>query len=199
MIDEKKIQAFLETITEEEKKSLEDDMCMVLPDGRTIKFTSEQYIGLNKIRAWLKNDKTFFTLAGYAGTGKTTIVKKIIDEYRRRLVVSAPTHKAKKVIMKTTKIEGVTLHSILGLRPDVDLDDFNPNDPKYNPIAKPNMGMYRFIIIDEASMINEELYKLVQKEAKKWKGIKILFMGDPAQIPPVGEDESAVFFDESIV
>ena len=86
------------------------------------------------------------------------------------------------------------LHSILGLRPDLDLDDFNPNDPKFNPIAKPTMDNYSFIIIDEASMINEELFKLLREEAdKSRRKIKILFMGDSAQIPPVGEKASVVF------
>ena len=199
MINDKTLDAFFDAVTGDEKQALVDDMKMKLPDGRTITFNKEQYVGIQKIRKWLKGNEKFFTLAGYAGTGKTTIIKKIIDEYRRSLVVSAPTHKAKKVIMKTTKQDGVTLHSILGLRPDLDLDDFNPNDPKFNPIAKPTMDNYSFIIIDEASMINEELFKLLREEVKRCRRkIKILFMGDPAQIPPVGEKESVVFEAEDI-
>ena len=92
---------------QEENKIVEDlnnELTMTLPDGRVINFTDEQYDGIVKIRKWLKSKKQFFTLAGYAGTGKSTIIKKIIDEYRGRLVVSAPTHKAKKVIMRTTEI-----------------------------------------------------------------------------------------------
>ena len=131
----------------------------------------------------------------YIVTHNTTIVKKILDTYRGGVVVSAPTHKAKKVIMRTTKREGHTLHGLLGLRPDVDLDNFNPNDPKFNPIALPRITDYNFVLIDEASMINEELYKLILKLVKK-RNVKVLFMGDPAQIPPVGEKESAVFFQE---
>jgi len=163
-----------------------------LPNGKIITFNPEQFDGLKKINHWLKNGNTFFTLAGYAGTGKSTIVKKILDTYRYGVVVSAPTHKAKKVVMNTTGKDGQTLHALLGLRPDVDLDNFNPNNPKFNPIAIPRITDYNLVIIDEASMINQELYDLILEKTKKSR-TKVLFMGDPAQIPPVGEKESVVF------
>jgi exodeoxyribonuclease-5 len=47
-------------------------------------------------------------------------------------------------------------------------------------------------IVDEASMINQELYDLILEKTKNSR-TKVLFMGDPAQIPPVGEKESVVF------
>jgi len=52
------------------------DNQLLLPNGKLITFNDEQYNGINKIRAWLKSDKTFFTLSGYAGTGKSTCIKK---------------------------------------------------------------------------------------------------------------------------
>jgi len=168
------------------------DNQLKLSDGKIITFNAEQFDGLNKIKYWLKNGQTFFTLAGYAGTGKSTMIKKVLDFYRYGVVVSAPTHKAKKVVMNMTRKEGQTLHSLLGLRPDVDLDNFNPNDPKFNPIAIPRITDYNFVIIDEASMINKELYDLIIDKTLDSK-TKVLYMGDPAQIPPVGEKESIVF------
>lgn len=131
----------------------------------------------------------------YIVTHNTTIVKKILDKYRGGVVVSAPTHKAKKVIMKTTKRDGHTLSALLGLRPDVDLDNFNPNDPKFNQIAIPKINDYNFVLIDESSMINQDLYQKILSLVSNTRN-KVLFMGDPAQIPPVGEKESAVFFQE---
>lgn len=169
-----------------------EDNQLLLPSGKLITFNPEQFAGLDKIKHWLKNGQTFFTLAGYAGTGKSTMIKKVLDFYRYGVVVSAPTHKAKKVVMNMTGKEGQTLHALLGLRPDVDLDNFNPNDPKFNPIAIPRITDYNFVIIDEASMINQELYDLILEKTKGSR-TKVLFMGDPAQIPPVGEKESVVF------
>ncbi len=163
-----------------------------LPNGKIITFNPEQFNGLTKINHWLKNGETFFTLAGYAGTGKSTIVKKVLDNYHRGVVVSAPTHKAKKVVMNTTGKDGQTLHALLGLRPDVDLDNFNPNQPKFNPIAIPKITDYNFVVIDEASMINQELYDIIIDKTAHSR-TKVLFMGDPAQIPPVGEKASVVF------
>jgi len=163
-----------------------------LTSGKIITFNAEQSDGLAKINHWLKNGETFFTLAGYAGTGKSTIIKKVLDNYRFGVVVSAPTHKAKKVVMNTTGEEGRTLHALLGLRPDVDLDNFNPNNPKFNPIATPKITDYNFVVIDEASMINQELYDLIIEKTRNSR-TKVLYMGDPAQIPPIGEKASVVF------
>jgi len=165
---------------------------LLLPTGKVITFNEEQTEGLKKIKHWLKNGQTFFCLSGSAGTGKTTLIKKILEGYRYGVVVSAPTHKAVNVIQNITNREGQTLHGLLGLRPDVELSEFNPNFPVFNPIAIPKITDYNFVIIDEASMINQELYDLILKETKDTK-TKVLFIGDPAQIPPVGEKESVVF------
>ena len=55
---------------------------LILPNGKKIVFNDQQYEAIQKINKWLKSDKTFFTLSGSAGTGKSTIVKKILDNYR---------------------------------------------------------------------------------------------------------------------
>lgn len=180
-------------------KTLTDqDNQLLLPSGKLITFNAEQYEGIGKVRVWLKIEGiTFFTLAGYAGTGKSTIIKKILDEYNWGVVVSAPTHKAKKVIMNATGEEGLTLHSLCGLRPDVNLDEFNPNNPIFNPIAIPRICDYNFVIVDEASMINQELFELIKK-LTVGSQTKVLFMGDPAQLPPISEKESVVFTQSDI-
>ena len=58
------------------------------------------------------------------------------------------------------------------------------------------IGDYNFVIIDEASMINLDLYNLIVEKTKNTY-TKVLFIGDPAQIPPVGEKESVVFNQKS--
>lgn len=174
-----------------ERKIIRENQ-LLLPNGEIITFNDEQKAALKKINEWSFNEKNIFTLGGFAGTGKTTVIKKFLDEYSGGVVVSAPTHKAKKVIMNKTKKDGLTMQSLLGLRPDINLDDFNPNDPQFNPIAPPKINDYNLVVIDEASMINEDLYQKILKLINQ-KKTKILFMGDPAQIPPIGEKESVVF------
>ena len=174
------------------------DNQLLLPTGKLITFNVEQFEVIQKIREWLKSDKTFFTLAGYAGTGKSTIIKKILDEYHWGVVVSAPTHKAVKVIKNTTNKEGATLQSLLGLRPDVDLENFSPNFPQFAPIALPRICNYNLVIVDEVSMLNKALYNLI-KELTINGRTKVLFVGDEGQLPPVGEVISVVFIDEDII
>lgn len=173
------------------------DNQLLLLTGEIITFNDEQYDGINKIRRWLKNEQVFFTLAGHAGTGKSSITKKILEEYHGYVVVSAPTHKALGVIEGMTGIDGKTIQSLLGLRPDCDATDFNPNDPQFAQIAKPKIDDYDFVIVDECSMINSELFLFI-KNLIRDKKIKILFVGDPAQIPPVGEKISEVFHQSDI-
>ena len=172
-----------------------EDNQLRLPNGNIITFNEQQYEAIGKIRQWLKDANglnNIFTLAGFAGVGKSSIIKKILDEYDGSIVVSAPTHKAKKVVINSTGQYGMTLHGLLGLRPDLSLDDFNPNNPIFNPIALPKICEYSLVVIDEASMINEDLYNLIKKQTKGMY-TKIIFMGDSAQIPPVNEKESIVF------
>lgn len=157
--------------------------------------TSIENIGLvEQVCISVSADNGLYLTDNYIVTHNTTIIKKILDSYRGSTVVSAPTHKAKKVIMNATKVEGVTLHGLLGLRPDVALENFNPNNPQFNPIALPKINDYNLVIIDEASMINKELYDLI-KHTSRFGRVNVLFMGDPAQIPPVGEKESIVFME----
>jgi exodeoxyribonuclease-5 len=174
-----------------------NDRELILPNGKLITFNDQQYDGIKLLRNWQKSGNKFFTMAGFAGTGKTTIVKKILDESNRTIAVSAPTHKAKKVVARTTEQEALTLQAICGLRPDVELSDFNPNSPQFSVIAIPKISKYDILVIDEASMINADLFELIKTLSRKCS-TQILFMGDPAQIPPIGEKESVVFSDPSI-
>lgn len=170
---------------------------LITHTGKIITFNEEQIEGLNKIRVWLKNGQTFFTLAGYSGTGKTSIIKKILDEYRGDVVVSAPTHKAVNIVAELTDREGKTVQSLLGLRPDCEAADYNPNDPQFSPIADPKICDYDLAIMDECSMVNTDLFHLI-KELTLNTQTKILFVGDPAQIPPVGMKISEVFLQTEI-
>jgi hypothetical protein len=172
-----------------------------LPGGKVIRFNTQQEGALTKIENWLTTKETAFTLEGYAGTGKTTISKKIIDDIKNgfneneTLIVSAPTHRAKSVIQKATNEKAITLHQLLGLKPNFDIDNFDPKNLQFTSsgLTPPiNNETLKLVVVDEASMINKALYKYLIEKAKA-NNVKILFMGDRAQLPPVGETLSEVF------
>lgn len=171
-----------------------------LSSGKVITLNEQQVEALSSMRAWIESPTSlFFSLSGYAGTGKTTITKELIRWYKsdkryqyNGIIVSAPTHKAKKVIRRATGENAETIQKLLGLRPNTDLEDFDINNPQFDPKANKMIAFCKFLIIDEASMLNENLFDMIVAEAKLFK-TKVLFMGDEAQLPPVRESISKIF------
>ena len=163
-----------------------------------IKLTLDQQIALDSMLNWadnssLKKKDLFFLLNGFAGTGKSFISKLLLDNMNiKNVVVTAPTHKAKKVIARFTNREAKTIQSLLGLRPDVNMEFFNINNPVFNPLAIETIKDYRMVVIDEGSMLNRDAFNLIVKKAIEYR-IKILFMGDILQLPPINEIVSRVF------
>lgn len=173
-----------------------------LPNGRVIKLNSQQIAALDLVLQWLiDRTELFFTLSGYAGTGKTTLTKEAIKSFFNRgsgsVVVSAPTHKAKKVVSNATNLEGETIQSLLGLAPNVELADFDINKPEFSPKKKPTIEYYKLVVVDEASMLNKDLWEMLKTQARRFN-TKLLLLGDRAQLPPVKEDISQVFIDKDI-
>lgn len=130
------------------------------------------------------------TLTGAAGTGKTTIVKEIIRRsVIRSVAVSAPTHQAKTVINKVTGYPGETIQALLGLRPNINMENFDPTNVLFLPEGAEKISNYKLIIIDECSMIGNYISGLIEKLSKEYK-VKILYIGDKYQLPPVEKDKS---------
>jgi hypothetical protein len=156
--------------------------------------TKDQNDAIISIRDWWTSKSKIFVLSGYAGTGKTTLIKKFIDEQvkaKTSVSISAPTHKAKKVISKIIYREAVTLHSLLGLRMGIELSKFDPHNPTFQQErGKSTFHEYQLVVIDEASMINQYLLELILSTINE---TKVIFMGDSAQLPPVNEDNPPVF------
>lgn len=162
-------------------------------------WTNGQLTALDDILKWSEldiyqsDDDNVYTLSGAAGTGKTTVVQEMIRRLKRfSIMVSAPTHKAKEVISDITKKPGVTIHSLLGLRPNIDLETFDPNNPTYQQMAEEYINNADIHIIDECSMINKDLFKMLVKKANQYKK-RIIFVGDEKQLPPVNEKLSRTF------
>lgn len=125
------------------------------------------------------------TLTGPAGSGKSTIVKEIIRKSTiRNVAVSAPTHQAKTVINRMTGYPGETIQALLGLRPNMNMEDFDPTNVMFMPQGQERISKYNLVIIDECSMIGDYIDNLISKLSKEYK-VKILFIGDSYQLPPV--------------
>ena len=169
-----------------------------------ITLTKSQTQILNQSLEILKNNNKL-VITGKAGTGKTTLVKFLISELKNTIssrsvlsVCSAPTNKAVKVLKdKIGKIldnSFFTIHSALNLKRVISAKDgsisFKPDSTsKRDPLKKVHI-----LIVDEASMINKEILTEIINKSRENPEMKIIFIGDEAQLPPVGEEFSAVFY-----
>lgn len=146
-------------------------------------------------------------LEGYAGTGKTRTISDVIHTLKHgsadnpfdsigEIGVTAPTHKAVRVLRKFSdfadEVTFGTIHSILGLKEEIDT---RTGKQKFVPDTNPNkeilIDQLSVLIIDEVSMLPNELYSYIKPHIKR--GLKVIYLGDPVQIPPVQEGDSPVF------
>ena len=174
----------------------EEEYGVFLSEGKEIRLNEIQMEGARRGDAFLESDRQFFTLRGSAGTGKTTLAKYILRN-QRNCIVTAPTHKAKKVVSRSTGFQGETIHKIVGLRPDMAVEEFTQSNVMFSLQGQNLMSEYKVMLIDEASMLPKPLVDLIKTKAKEC-GIKVIFMGDPRQLPPVKEKMSSVFTDPEI-
>lgn len=145
---------------------------------------------------WFNSDSLEFTLSGYAGTGKTFVISTFLKTINKRVLscVTAPTHKALHVVERQVGIKGKTLHSLHGLRLNVDLTNFDIENPQFDPLGVAHIQNYKVVVIDEASMINSDLFELTRDASTLYK-TKIVYVGDPLQLPPVNELVGRAFTD----
>lgn len=164
----------------------------------TYTLNEEQQTALTAIIDWLNpdNPEQFMVLRGSAGTGKTFCIRALVDSMRGKLVFTAPTNKATKVLRESVttkdyKPECRTIYSLLGLRLEAS-GEVKILTARTNEDEPLDLAHYRCIIVDEASMVNEHLRGHIHAAADQFK-IKFLFLGDPAQLPPVGEVRSSIW------
>ena len=150
---------------------------------------------IDKLKEFLNSDEKAFLLEGKGGTGKTTIIKQILSQVGdKKILAIAPSHKAKKVLAKSLK--GIdadirTLASALAIKLDESTGKFEP-DTFARDKGKVPIKNGQIIVIDESSMVSDSLLS----EIKKWvsQGAKVIFMGDRAQLPPVGQEKDSDVF-----
>ena len=168
----------------------------------TSNFTNDQLKAYNELMKFIDspfdNKDYKRALIGAAGTGKTFLVRALLlnSTLSYSLIgLSAPTHKACRVLGESIHISGIkanTIQSDLGLRLNFDIDKFDPNNPPFDPKGKIKIGNYKLYIVDEASMINSRLCIFLEKTCVSNK-CKIIFIGDDSQLAPVGEKYSSAF------
>ena len=158
-----------------------------------MQLTNSQKRGESELVKWFNAPNDFiYTLYGVAGTGKTTLLNSFLKKVRHSVCVTAPTHKAVRVVENITSRKGRTLQSLLGFRPNFNLESFNVDNVKYDRLGNIYIQNYKLVIIDEASQISESLQKYIEVSAKQYR-TKILYVGDKSQLPPIKEKESQVF------
>lgn len=167
----------------------------------------QQREGLQKmadfVEAWRNGSgHSYFTLAGFAGTGKSSTIKFLVQYLNKKLngqlqfQLSTPTHKANKVLGRffrgTINKKPITTSSLLGYKQSRD-----PVTNKFvyeldeNRNKIPGRGL---LIVDEASFIGEKGYKDILAAASQ-KRAMVIFMGDIAQIPsPDGSNKVSPVF-----
>lgn len=135
-------------------------------------------------------------LVGAAGTGKTYLVKSLIQNCKlnySQIGLAAPTHKATRVLSESIKIKAVnTLASDLGLRVNFNIENFDIKNIPFDPKGRVKIGDYQLYIVDEASMINKGLLNYLEKICRE-NECKILYIGDDYQLAPVKEFVSLAF------
>ncbi|MBQ8375232.1 MAG: AAA family ATPase [Clostridia bacterium] len=152
--------------------------------------TPDQEKAENLIAEWFFNtDDLTFVLAGYAGTGKTFLINHVVKnvlhlQAGKEAAFVSPTGKAATVLAQGGTVAG-TVHGLIYIRNE---DDFDV-DENGEIIEKERLSFYkrdqidesiRLIVVDEASMVNEEMLRDLLSF-----GVKCLFCGDHAQLPPV--------------
>ena len=145
------------------------------PDLPT-RFAPQQDAALKAISAWRKSGgQQVFRLFGYAGTGKTTLARRIADDVEGTVVFGAFTGKAASVMRQKGCHDAATIHSLIYRTKET--EDGGPAFTlnRTGPVSKAEL-----IVIDECSMVDSDLGNDLLSFDRP-----VLVLGDPAQLPPV--------------
>jgi exodeoxyribonuclease-5 len=161
--------------------------------------TDEQEQAINLLSEFLLSTErdSVFLLTGYAGTGKTILVSsfvKAMDKFKKKSLLLAPTGRAAKVFSLYSNHTACTIHKCIYRQKtfSADIDNFSINI---------NLMKDTIFIVDEASMISNSglsghtfgsgrLLDDLMQFVYSGEGCRLILMGDTAQLPPIGEDES---------
>ena len=172
-----------------------------------IELTTSQSDALGRIESFIGNDQNCFLFKGFAGTGKTTLINGLV-KYLNTLGIPfeivAPTGRAARVLEQKTKSNASTIHRMIySFKNLIEEDSIDGKDPIFYFGLRNNQSPIRTIyIVDESSMISNNynqsemirfgsgyLLKDLMEYVNPSKR-KIIFIGDPVQLPPVNSNSS---------
>lgn len=177
-----------------------------------MQLTEQQQRVLGEVMDFLHSDAPVFILRGYAGTGKTTLVKTIVETIRAQenlgmvnLLLMAPTGRAARVLEGKAGYPASTIHKAIYADSTLEVNDADDvADSQFKLHFSIAVSPGRVVaIVDEASMLTScksehELFTFgtdnlmddLLTYVRPSYGGKVIFVGDPAQLPPVGDDRS---------
>jgi len=176
-------------------------------DFQHINLTNDQRKALEQIQEFLEGNINIFILQGYAGSGKTMMIKGLVDYLnaeKKFFEVMAPTGRASKILRDKTGY-GQTIHrTIYNFQELKTIENKDNHSFHYVFPIRENDTDGRILIVDEASMVSSKEAKnelftfgtdILLNDLLTYSRVpnstnKILFVGDPAQLPPVGDNSS---------
>ena len=176
-----------------------------------MKFTTSQQIALDQFKTFLESKEQVFILQGAAGTGKTTILKEMIGLLNNRrlgsdlAILMAPTGRAAYILKSKTGHDAYTIHRQIYDLTSLSLSRLHP-DEEYTEVKlhfstklAPHNDEW-VLFVDEASLISNTFADneafgfgsgyLLNDLMEYSRNTKIVFIGDPAQLPPIGMTSS---------
>ena len=147
--------------------------------------TNKQEEGLKEALIRHNNREKFITISGYAGTGKSTLVRFIIealDVEESKVAYATYTGKAAEVLRKKGNKNAMTLHKLL-----------------YDSIPRPGGGFFRkpkssleynIVVIDEISLAPKSMIEMLLRHK-----VFCIFIGDNFQLPQIDKNESHTYLE----
>ncbi len=169
----------------------------------------DQSIALLRFKAFINNDKDVFILHGYAGTGKTTLIKEMIQHLKSKscqVVLMASTGRAARVLFDRVLEPADTVHRTIYHLEETGLNKDETVRFTRFALHESDKDVQAVYICDESSMLSDrnnftqelsfgsgrlitDLFTHVGKR-------KVVFVGDPSQLPPVNANFSAALSEE---
>ena len=173
------------------------------PKASVKKLTAAQTKALTTLKTFIKSDRRFFRLSGYAGTGKSWLICRLIEwlnDKQLEFIAAAPTNKAAKNLMQVAMSMGISLEvktiaQLLGQQPEINEET---GVEEFTSLVEAEFDDYQVVIIDEFSMIGRSNFEEIVNAIALTIDTKVIFVGDESQLPPVKENNPIVAVSEYI-